>query len=187
MLLARLLLTRVLARLVLARLLLACLLLARLLLACLLLACLLLVRLGFVHLLLARLLLARLLGAARIEAFLDLCDTHDVPAEAAVTLVRALDRKFPAAGPAALCDALEVLFPSWARFDDWMGAVALLRAVPTQRTLPIAAFADLVAGWLAGRDDLFDAVADLTRLEGGGRHPVAEALRLLAATAVGDA
>ena len=64
--------------------------------------------------------------------------------------------------------------------SGWMGAVSLLRAVPTQRSLPIGAFASLVSEFLDGRDDLFDAAADLTRLEGGGERPIAEALRLLA-------
>jgi UDP-N-acetylglucosamine--N-acetylmuramyl-(pentapeptide) pyrophosphoryl-undecaprenol N-acetylglucosamine transferase len=129
--------------------------------------------------------LARLLGADGIGGFLDLCDAHDVPSEVGFTLVRALDRKFPSAGPSALRGALDVLLPVWARFDDWMGAVSLLRAVPVQRTLPIEAFAAGTARWLGGRDDLFDAVADLTRLEGGGARPIAEALALL--TTAGEA
>ncbi len=128
--------------------------------------------------------LARMIGADGIEGFLDLCDAHAVPSEVGFTLVRALDRKFPAADADALRRALAVLLPVWAGFDDWMGAVSLLRAVPVQRTLSIRGFADLVARWLAGRDDLFDATADLTRLEGGGARPVAEALALLTAANV---
>jgi len=128
--------------------------------------------------------LARLVGADGIGAFLDLCDAHAVPSEVGFTLVRALGRKFPAADAVALRDALATLVPVWAGFDDWMGAVSLLRAVPTQRTLSVRAFADLVGRWLAGRDDLFDAVADLTRLEGGGARPLVEALALLTAPGV---
>ncbi len=65
------------------------------------------------------------------------------------------------------------------RFDDWMGAVSLLRAVPTQRSYAIGTFARDMVTWLKRHEDLFDALRDFTRLEGHGRQPVAAVLRTL--------
>lgn len=117
-------------------------------------------------------------GAQGAERFLALCDAHGVTDEGP-SLLNALDRKFPAAHGDQLLSAAEVLFPVWARFDDWMGAVSLLRAVPTQRSYAIAEFARDMAAWLASQQDLFDALRDFTRLEGRGRKPVAAVLSQL--------
>ena len=114
-------------------------------------------------------------GAAGAERFLALCDAHGVVDEGP-SLLGSLDRKFPAAHGEQLLSAAEVLFPVWARFDDWMGAVSLLRAVPTQRSYAIDAFARDMAAWLESQEDLFDALRDFTRLEGRGRQPVAAVL-----------
>ncbi|NOY26397.1 MAG: hypothetical protein GXP62_11040, partial [Oligoflexia bacterium] len=118
-------------------------------------------------------------AAELLTGFIELCESVAVPLEQALTLVRGLDRKFPAARGPDLLAACQELFPAWGAFDDWMGAVSLLRAVPTQRTLGVLAFARSVRDWLAGQDDLFDALADFSRLEANGQRPVAEVLELL--------
>jgi len=115
----------------------------------------------------------------RVRRFLALCTDHAIPLDTAITLTRNLARKFPAARGQALLEGLELLIPTWARFDDWMGAISLLRAVPTQRGLPLEAFARQMATWLKKQEDLFDAVRDLSRTEGGGKRTIAEALRIL--------
>ncbi|MEZ4464681.1 MAG: hypothetical protein R3F43_09310 [bacterium] len=61
-----------------------------------------------------------------------------------------------------------------------MGVLSLLRAVPTQRGLPLVDFAVALDAWLATEDDLFDALRRFSRLEGSGTRPVGEVLRVLA-------
>ncbi len=122
-------------------------------------------------------------AAARVEAFQALVQRSAAPAELAFNLLQALARKFPAARGAELLAACELLFPSWARFDDWMGAISLLRAVPTQRSgLSLIAFAESMASWLATEDDLFEALRSFTRREAAGRSTVAGVLRELQVT-----
>ena len=116
---------------------------------------------------------------ARLRQYLALVAASGCPADVALQLATDLDRKFPTADGEALLAALAVLLPAWARFDDWMGALALLRALPTQRGLLLSAFAAALAPWLAQQDDLFEAVGAFSRLEGNGSRPVAEVLRLL--------
>jgi UDP-N-acetylglucosamine--N-acetylmuramyl-(pentapeptide) pyrophosphoryl-undecaprenol N-acetylglucosamine transferase len=116
---------------------------------------------------------------ARIADFLDICERSAVPFESAELVIRGLAKKFPAATGTDLVETAADLFPIFAKFDDWMGVLSLLRAVPTQRTYPIAAFVLDVMPWLAKHEDLFDAVRDLSRLEGAGRRSVAEVLALL--------
>jgi len=115
-----------------------------------------------------------------LERFLDAVHAHQVPPKMAQQLLRALGRTFPAATAADLVAASEKLFPAWARFDDWMGAVSLLRAVPKQRGLALSVFVDAVIPWLDTYDELFDAVRDFSRLEGGGQRAVADLLTVLA-------
>ncbi|MCK6507059.1 hypothetical protein L6R53_27415 [Myxococcota bacterium] len=130
--------------------------------------------------------------AALLRAFVQLCEEHRVPLDAAVPLLRALDRKFPGARGPALVAACQALLPALARFDDWMGAHSLLRAVPVQRgstsggsspggAAAVEAFAAQVAAWLAHEEDLFDALRRFSHLEGNGRRPVGEVLALLQA------
>ncbi len=116
-----------------------------------------------------------------IARFADLCARDAVPFDSAELVIRGLSKKFPAATGTELIDAADVLFPVFARFFDWMGVVSLLRAIPTQRNYVIGAFVADVMPWLARHDDLFDAVRDLSRLEGAGERSVAEVLRLLGA------
>lgn len=118
-------------------------------------------------------------GPERVEAFVAMIAKHSIPVDTAIALLRALARKFPAATPAELVDSIRILLSAWARFDDWMGAVSLLRAVPSQRTLSIQGFAQRMAEWLALEDDLFDALRRFARLEGRGSRPVGEVLALL--------
>ena len=120
---------------------------------------------------------------ALLRRFVAACTTHGVPTDTALLLIEALTRKFPAARGSELVEGAETLFAAWGRFDDWMGAVSLMRAVPTQRRLTLGAFSTRLAGWLALEDDLFDATRAFTRLEGAGRMQVDEVLTMLAAGA----
>jgi hypothetical protein len=96
-------------------------------------------------------------------------------------LLDALRRKFPAATAADLLGSAETLFGAWAPFADWMGAVALVRAVPVQRgTYPVRAFAADMERWLTHEDDLFTALGHFSRLEARGARTAAEVLRALA-------
>jgi hypothetical protein len=116
----------------------------------------------------------------RVDRFLAAVTASGAPLPTAVSLLKALRRKFPAAAGAELATAAVALLGAWARFDDWMGAVSLMRAVPVQRTFRLPAFAEHMIAWLSGADDLFDALREFSRLEAGGKRPVAEVLRLLA-------
>jgi len=115
-----------------------------------------------------------------LERFLDTVHRVQVPPKMAQQLLDALGRTFPAATPRDLVDACDALFPVWAGFDDWMGAVSLLRAVPKQRGLALSVFIDAVVPWLAGYEELFDAVRDFSRLEGGGERSIPDLLTVLA-------
>ena len=115
----------------------------------------------------------------RVERFFEAVGKSGAPHEHAFSLLKALRRKFPAASGADLCSSVETLFASWSRFDDWMGAVSLLRAVPTQRSYDINSFSTAVCDWLAGEEDLFDAQRAFAHLERAGGRPVAEVLRML--------
>ncbi len=115
-------------------------------------------------------------AGALVTRFFDASAAAGLDRETAALLVRGLARKFPAARPGELVAAVELLWPCWARFDDWMGALSLLRAVPSQRRLGIVRFAEGLVAWLHEEEDLFDAVRDFTRLEGAGRRPVSEVL-----------
>ncbi|MCB9547196.1 MAG: hypothetical protein H6706_15300 [Myxococcales bacterium] len=117
---------------------------------------------------------------AALRRFLALLDAVAVPFDLGAQILLGLRRKFPAARPDELLGAVEVLLPRWAAFDDWMGVVSLLRAIPVQRGLPLADFAAGLDAWLATEDDLFDALRRFSRLEGGGTRTVGEVLRTLA-------
>jgi UDP-N-acetylglucosamine--N-acetylmuramyl-(pentapeptide) pyrophosphoryl-undecaprenol N-acetylglucosamine transferase len=116
----------------------------------------------------------------RVERFFAAIAEHGAPLDHSMSLLQALRRKFPAASGADLADASETLFQVWGRFDDWMGAVSLLRAVPIQRSYDLRSFASAIRTWLADEEDLFDAQRAFAHLENAGRRPVAEVLRLLA-------
>jgi UDP-N-acetylglucosamine--N-acetylmuramyl-(pentapeptide) pyrophosphoryl-undecaprenol N-acetylglucosamine transferase len=113
---------------------------------------------------------------APVEEFLRLA--APAPAESAEVLA-ALVRRWPAAAGPELLAACARLLPVFARFEDWPGAVALLRALPQQRTWPLAACAEALATWLGGERDLFDAQRALVRTSASGRRSLAESLHLL--------
>jgi UDP-N-acetylglucosamine--N-acetylmuramyl-(pentapeptide) pyrophosphoryl-undecaprenol N-acetylglucosamine transferase len=115
----------------------------------------------------------------RLARFAALRAECGLPLDLAVSLLRGLARKFPAARGAPLLAACERLFPTWARFDDWMGAISLLRAVPVQRGYALSEFSEALCGWLDREEDLFDALRAFSRLEGRGRRTVPEVLALL--------
>ncbi len=118
--------------------------------------------------------------AGRVRAFQALVARCEAPPALAFNLMHALSRKFPAARGVELLQACERLFPCWARFDDWMGAISLLRAVPTQRSgLSLTGFTDATVGWLEHEEDLFEALGRFTRREGAGRATVGAVLREL--------
>ena len=75
--------------------------------------------------------------------------------------------------------ALGCLLPALVPFDDWPGSLALVRAVPTQRMVPIGVVVPAVAAWLQSEEDLFDAQRAFVRLEGNGSRPIVEVLTLL--------
>ncbi len=122
-------------------------------------------------------------AAALLTRFVALTNAEGVPLDTAMTLAEGLLKRFPAARGSDLLVGLEALLPAWARFDDWMGAVSLLRAVPTQRTLTLPEFGRRLARWLDQHEDLFDAVRAFSRLEGGGQRTVVEVLAVLEAQA----
>jgi hypothetical protein len=117
----------------------------------------------------------------RLDRFLTLVE-EGLSFERGAYLLDALRRKFPSATPDQLVGALERLLPCWRPFDDWMGVVSLLRALPVQRTLTLEAFTEAHVAWLSQCDDLFDALRDFTRLEGSGTRTVAEVLHVLTHT-----
>lgn len=119
----------------------------------------------------------------RVDRFLSLCRELELDLDMAMRLVSSLQRTFPVASAEGIVGAAERLLPAWAPYDDWMGALSLLRAVPTQRTLDVIRFADDLVVWLKHEEDLFAAVARFSRLEGHGARTVAEVLHHLHAEA----
>ena len=120
---------------------------------------------------------------ALLGRFVAACTGSGVPTDTALLLTEALVRKFPASHGLELVESTERLLAAWARFDDWMGAVSLMRAVPVQRRLTLGGFSERLSTWLSLEDDLFDATRAFTRLEGAGRMQVDEVLTMLAAGA----
>ncbi|MCW5802509.1 MAG: hypothetical protein KIT31_08980 [Deltaproteobacteria bacterium] len=120
-------------------------------------------------------------ASARVDRFLRIAEAARPPGDTALSIVRGLRKKFPTASLDGVVDACEVLFPAWARFDDWMGAVSLVNALPIQRGMALADAAGAIAGWLAREDDLFDALRSFARLEGNGARPLPDVLRSLGA------
>ena len=119
-------------------------------------------------------------AAAAVEAFAMLCEELSLDLETALGLASALAKKFPAASGGDLLRACQTLFRAWAPFDDWMGAVSMLRAVPTQRSgYGLGGFARDLAAWLGSQDALFDALREFARLEDHGRRTVAAVLHEL--------
>ncbi|MFT4977264.1 MAG: UDP-N-acetylglucosamine--N-acetylmuramyl-(pentapeptide) pyrophosphoryl-undecaprenol N-acetylglucosamine transferase [Myxococcota bacterium] len=118
--------------------------------------------------------------AGRVDAFFALCAEHEAPPDLALSLLAALHRKFPAARGDTLIQGAGRLFAAWGRFDDWMGAVSLMRAVPTQRQLSLDDFATHLIAWLETQDELFDALRVLARTERHGERSIAETLTMLA-------
>ncbi len=118
-------------------------------------------------------------GAA-VGRFFDLVDATALLPDTAAQLLGALVRRWPAASGPELLDASAALFPALARFRDDAGALALLRALPTQRAWAIGAATRELAAWLADQSDLFDAQRALLRAEAGGQRSLSEVLRLLA-------
>jgi spore coat polysaccharide biosynthesis predicted glycosyltransferase SpsG len=117
--------------------------------------------------------------AVRIDKFLAAAEAAHAPLATAIAIVRGLKRKFPAAGLDAIVDACVVLFPAWARFADWMGAVSLVNALPVQRGIGIAEVAAGIVAWLERETDLFDALRRFAHLEGNGARSLGEVLRAL--------
>ncbi len=104
-----------------------------------------------------------------------------LPVEIRAELIGGLRKRFPAAAPGEFTGAALELLATWEPYDDWMGALSLLRAVPVQRMYRIQDFARDLQAFLAAqpdtREDLYEALRLLAAREGGGRMTVAEALR----------
>ena len=84
------------------------------------------------------------------------------------------------ATPMELYSAADTLLTAFVPFEDWGGAVALLRAMPSQRTWALGSFAEALGRWLRRERDLFDAQRSFVKVEGGGKRGLAESLALLA-------
>lgn len=110
---------------------------------------------------------------ASVDAFFAACQGHP-PAEL-LPVAELLARRFPAASPAELVDALGVLVPALAAWDDWVGVGALLRALPSQREYALRSFAADLVRWVDPDADAYDT---LRRLHAAGDRPLAELLRL---------
>lgn len=121
----------------------------------------------------------RVPAAARLDKFLTTMEASTPPIDTAISIVRTLRRKFPTSSLDAVIDACGVLFPTWARFSDWMGAVSLVNALPVQRNVMIGEVADTMATWLAREEDLFDALRRFAHLENNGARTLPEVLRSL--------
>lgn len=117
--------------------------------------------------------------AGRLATWRRILTTHQPPDDLAWSLLQGLARKFPQSERGELIAGAELLFAAWAPFEDWMGALSLLRALPTQRQLGIERFGVWMGEWLAGYEDLFDALRDFSRLEQGGQRSVSEVMLAL--------
>ncbi|MCB9699627.1 MAG: hypothetical protein H6738_22775 [Alphaproteobacteria bacterium] len=115
---------------------------------------------------------------AGLADVLEVLDRQDAPEPASRVLLD-LHRRFRAAGSADLLAHGGRVLDALARFGDWPGAHALIRAVPTQRQMRLSTFADELCAWLDTERDLFDAQRALVRLEGLGTRPLAEVLLAL--------
>jgi hypothetical protein len=104
---------------------------------------------------------------------------HQPPNDLAWTLLQGIARKFPLSERGELITGAELLFAAWAPFGDWMGALSLLRAIPTQRQLTVTRFGEWMGEWLVGHEDLFDALRDFSRLEQGGNRTVSQVMLAL--------
>lgn len=121
--------------------------------------------------------------AERLDKWRGILALHQPPDDLAWSLLQGIARKFPLSERGELIAGAELLFAAWAPFDDWMGALSLLRALPTQRQLGVIRFAEWMGEWLAGHEDLFDALRDFSRLEQGGKRSVSEVMLALAESA----
>jgi len=115
----------------------------------------------------------------RVQRLLTLYSALDIELDTFIYLCQSIIKKFPYASLSQRLSAVEILFPLWNQFDDWMGASALLRNIPTQRSLSIIPFSHMMRTWLESQDDLFDALREFSHLENRGRKTVAEVLHHL--------
>lgn len=122
----------------------------------------------------------RVPATVRLDKFLTILEGTTPPIETALSIVRTLRRKFPHASLDAVIEACAVLFPAWARFEDWMGAVSLVNALPVQRNgVTIGDVATGMASWLANESDLFDALRRFAHLENNGTRSLPEVFKSL--------
>lgn len=112
----------------------------------------------------------------RILMGFDIILKEKIPLDIALNLCQSLQRKFPLAEADDVLDAMQILFPCWGQFDDWMGAIALLRAIPSQKHFSLLKFAQEMVRWLANQDDLFEALRQLTHQEQLGKKTIATVL-----------
>lgn len=110
--------------------------------------------------------------------FVELCRAHGAEVREVLPLAEELARRFPAAGPAERLAALERWVARWAPADAWMGVLALVRALPTQREYRLDGFTDDLFAWLGDELDPYSALRRLHALEARGRRPLAEVLRM---------
>lgn len=109
-----------------------------------------------------------------------LCGEHRVAPPIALKLLALLSRKLPGT-PAERAKAMGAVADALAPFGDWAGATVLLKVFGTERELGAAAFARELAAFLDATrergEDLYAAIAALTRAQTEGAESNAELLR----------
>lgn len=121
-------------------------------------------------------------------SLLELAVERGVPISAALRVAAVLGKKVGLATPAGRAGAARALLRDLGRFDDWPGAVTLLKMFGQERELGAEAFAAEVGAFLAGLErrgeDLYRGIARLAKAQGTGAE-VPQNRDLLAAA--GDA
>ena len=123
-------------------------------------------------------------ATARVERFLARRIGECAPREPRSRSCARCAASFPPAGLDGVVDACAQLFPAFARFADWMGAVvARQRAARPARRSRSPTSPRRSRRWLATEHDLFDALRRFAHLEGNGERSLADVLRTARTTA----
>ena len=105
-------------------------------------------------------------------SLLELAAERGVPISAALRVAAVLGKRVGLATPAERAGAARALLRDLGRFDDWPGAVTLLKMFGQERELGAEAFAAEVGAFLAGLErrgeDLYRGIARLAKAQGTG-------------------
>ncbi len=104
------------------------------------------------------------------------------PPEVLVSLAEQAQRHFAATSGEQLTASLIQLLGIFQPFQDWMGALALLRSLPNDRRLTLGAALPLIRAWLEREEDLFEAQRRMLHQDGLERRTLAEILSILGNT-----